>query len=403
LRTPFADLDDRQRQHLESCADCSAEAEKLRTIRTAVRDAPTDSPSADRLEQVRDAIVASAANQTRRERRRTIRPVLGIALVIGAAAAGALFAVVNTSEPPHQNETHGAAARTPINRGLVRGRPGAHFHLASAVPDERVELYDGTIEVEVAPLEANERFRVVTRDGEVEVRGTMFEATAASDHLLRVEVKMGRVEVRHQDRTAILEPGETWHAPDPTPALAPDGARAVARPKATKPSGAPRAPVVQEVNAKEAEPSERGHAEPEAAATSPAETAFDEGFQAMRGSEFAKAASAFDRAISAEPDGAVAEDARYWRAVALARAGDPRGATKAIAEFLDQHPHSVHRGEASVMLGWLVLEAGDLDRAEALFSDAKLDVLPQVRKSAESGLSAIRRRRGAAWPPSTPP
>jgi len=45
------------------------------------------------------------------------------------------------------------------------------------------------------------------------------------------------------------------------------------------------------------------------------------------------------------------------------------------------------------LLGWIVYDAGDLDGAEKLFQQAKLDRVPQVRDSAQRGLTAIQRKR----------
>ena len=95
------------------------------------------------------------------------------------------------------------------------------------------------------------------------------------------------------------------------------------------------------------------------------------------------------RALELAPGGALAEDARYWRAVALGRAGAAGEARAAMEEFLSSHPRSPRTGEVSVMLGWLLVDAGDRARAEALFRAAAADVRLQVRKSAQAGLQAV--------------
>ena len=85
---------------------------------------------------------------------------------------------------------------------------------SSTSPDEIVTLYEGVIDVEVTPLQAGERFRVVTADTEVEVRGTAFEVTARFGHVIGVSVRHGLVEVRPiGGAIAMVGAGQSWTAP----------------------------------------------------------------------------------------------------------------------------------------------------------------------------------------------
>ncbi len=73
--------------------------------------------------------------------------------------------------------------------------------------------FDGTVTVEVDRLQPGERFRIVTGDAEVEVRGTAFDVTAAGDRLRSVRVMHGSVEVRPAGGSVrILSPGQAWEA-----------------------------------------------------------------------------------------------------------------------------------------------------------------------------------------------
>jgi TolA-binding protein len=119
----------------------------------------------------------------------------------------------------------------------------------------------------------------------------------------------------------------------------------------------------------------------------PAERAFNQGWEALRAGDRLAAAAQMRRALDLEPGNALAEDARYWRAVALGRAGVVGEARDAMEEFLRNHPRSPRAGEVSVMLGWLLIDAGERDRAESLFRAAAGDARPEVRKSAEAGLA----------------
>jgi TolA-binding protein len=79
---------------------------------------------------------------------------------------------------------------------------------------------------------------------------------------------------------------------------------------------------------------------------SPALAAFRAGWEALRAGRNADAIAAFDRAT----DPAVAEDARYWAAIATARAGDQDGAKRRLRAFLVAFPASPHADEARAAL-----------------------------------------------------
>src|SRR5262249_1118357 len=77
----------------------------------------------------------------------------------------------------------------------IRAVGAARFSRVRPGPDEIVRVDEGTIHLDVAPLGVGDRFRVVTADAEVEVRGTAFQVTAAASQLVAVRVWHGRVEV----------------------------------------------------------------------------------------------------------------------------------------------------------------------------------------------------------------
>jgi outer membrane protein assembly factor BamD (BamD/ComL family) len=121
----------------------------------------------------------------------------------------------------------------------------------------------------------------------------------------------------------------------------------------------------------------------------PAEQAFIEGWRALRAGDHLGAARDMSRTIEASPNAALAEDARYWRAVALARSGRPDAARAAMEEFLRLHPQSSRAGEVSAILGWLLFDAHERAAAELRFRAAELDLRPTVRASARAGLTAL--------------
>ena len=125
---------------------------------------------------------------------------------------------------------------------------------------------------------------------------------------------------------------------------------------------------------------------------SAAELAFSEGWQALRSVDYPGAAAAMRRAAEAAPTSALAADARYWEAVALARQGLSGKARAAMEEFLRRFPGSPRAGEVSAMLGWLLLESHEWARAERLFRAAERDRSSTVRESAQKGLEITARQ-----------
>jgi len=107
---------------------------------------------------------------------------------------------------------------------------------------------------------------------------------------------------------------------------------------------------------------------------------------------FAHAAGGFARVVLLAPDSPLGEDAGFWRAVALARARRSLEAVAAFHDFLDGYPHSSRAGEASAMLGWLLIDARVFDEAGRRFQAADGDPDPAVRRSARSGLDALAGR-----------
>ena len=122
------------------------------------------------------------------------------------------------------------------------------------------------------------------------------------------------------------------------------------------------------------------------------EIAFAQGWSSLRSGQFDAAGEAFGRAASRQNENALSEDASFWRGVAFDRARRFADAREAFIEFLARYPDSDRAGEASVMLGWLLLRAGDAADAGARFKSALGDPAARVRRSALAGLAASGRR-----------
>lgn len=322
-------------------------------------------------------------------------------------------------------------------RGQVQAAQGARFSHerveSGGSVDEVVRLHEGKLAIDVASLATGERFRVVTGDAEVEVHGTRLEVTAAADALQDVQVHSGVVSIRPwQGVHRHLMAGQQWHRgqePTPSPPAAAAPRPPTAAPVVEAPPPQPAPASVQMAVATEGQappalgrataPRARlpGHVDtaagraaadteaPQAAevptepspgaapsGSSEAEAAFAEGWSALRRLEFGKAAAAFAAVTAAGDSAGLAEDARYWRAVALSRGHEAAAALAAWREFLARHPSSRHVGEARAMLGWALLDAGEPAQALPYFEAAARDAAPAVRASATSGRDAARQR-----------
>ena len=351
---------------LASCATCHARWQGLvRTVRI-VRALPVDLPSPARRDEVRAELLARASASPSPPLRRPLAR-LALPAVAGLVAAAALVRMA----------THPATVRSPVT---VHDRQAARYEIATGPPDETLRLHDGTIGVEVAPLQSRERFRVLVGEDEVEVRGTSFEVTAAADRLMAVSVTRGHVEVRpRQGVAALLGAGQSW-APAP-----PEPPPPVSRPAAPPPPGSerhrpPRAPLSSNVPPLAA----RVHVGTRQAGAE--ELAYDDAWDAMRAGDFRRAAEGFGRVVALAPAGGLADEAAFWRAVAMARDGAPARAIGAFKQMLAGYPASPRRGEAAVILGWLLADAHQSSEAAALFRSAVNDPSEVVRTSARRGL-----------------
>ncbi|HEX3763003.1 MAG TPA: FecR domain-containing protein [Kofleriaceae bacterium] len=413
--------------HLEACASCRAAWNATRALIELARELPVALPPPARREEVRTAVLAGAAGLAHRPARRAWR----IPALATTAAAAAIAGYAGFARPPAVAVAHA--------HGTVRPRPGARYLVRSTGPDEVVRLDDGVIDVEVEPLHPGERFRVEIGDAELEVRGTAFTVAASAEHLVEVAVAHGRVDVVPAlGAPTTLQAGQSWRvavaaalvapaAPvaPATSAVAPvaPAASAVAparvagisreafeSPAAAAPrSSSPRAAeshshrVVAAAAARRepelppAPPAARREPDPPPAPAptprAPEEVSYDDAWTALRGGDFSHAAGGFARVVLLAPDGPLGEDASFWRAVALARGRRSLEAVAAFHDFLDGYARSSRTGEASAMLGWLLIDARAFDEAERRFQAAAGDPDPAIRRSARAGLDALAGRK----------
>ncbi len=401
--------------HLGDCAACRQRWVGFSELVRLGRQLPFTAPEWARQDELRAALLRAAAGAAGR-RRVTPRVWLAAAVMLLCLGLG-LRGLFGWGRQPQ------LALRATVHlQGVV------HFTHLGPSQDEIVRLSEGSILVEVDPLHPGERFRVVTGDGEVEVRGTVFEVAVAGDHLQRVRVLRGKVEVRQpHGGSMMLLSGDHWQAaapsaraaaaPEPSPAKVgpgPVSAKVGPGPVSAKVGPGPvPGDTASRVTRHSAHSSHlvlpRPVGSPLKAAgrvlPGPAEEAFDEGWTALRAGRYVIAAAAFQRSTAVGSGQPIDEDAWFWRGVALARGGRNGDAVRTLRDFLSRYPHSTRAGEGSSILGWLLVDSaqrssapfidiGALDEAERRFQSAQSDRDAEVKKSARSGMEAVAARRG---------
>ena len=362
--------------HLRRCERCAAELEALRELLVQTRVAFAEPEPMSEGE--RDTISLHLLAETPRPRREKRTLSKAMAAVVTLAAAGALLviAVHDHKTPPR--------SQTVTSHASVRAMGQATFSRVQAPPDELLRVDEGTIDLEVSPLVGTERFRVLTADAEVEVRGTSFRVVAHDRKLMAVTVFRGRVEVRpFGGGVAVLDAGDSWARGKPEL----EEGSPTAQGSTAAPHPLNRPPPVGPGSEPAPSPSRARRSDRKESAGQ----SFDRAWALLRGGEAKAAADAFGEVARLAPGSALEEDALYWRAVSTARAQDRPAAARLFGEFLDRFPSSSRAGEAAVALGWIRVDEGHLDDARALFKLGARDPAPEVRASAEDGLRRTQR------------
>ncbi len=317
-------------------------------LEALMRRLPTRTLSAAEVETLVAGVEAGlvAARRARQRRR--------VALVSLAAAAAALLAWGTWSAdtlPPDGTDApvaRGEADDPPapdvaddIDDAVVAAE-GSRYDIVGPADDRVVRLEAGRVRCEVEPRRDGGRFRVVVGDDEVEVTGTRFSVTADDGLLEGVEVQEGEVILRLDDgRTQRLVAGESW-----TRAPAKDGPP----PRTTPPSAAP--------------PAE------DAAGAS-----FRRGLARYDAQDWAAARVHFNAVAT----GPLAEDARFWAAMARVHLARDAGAVVALHDALAQGVPPEREGALACVLGLLLTELGRAEEAAPHLQRAAIDADPAVR------------------------
>jgi TolA-binding protein len=385
--------------HVRGCAICGPAWQEQHALRALGARLPFMPPAPGRRQQLRAGLMAAIAGHKTARRFPPAWLVTGGAITgaLAVAAAALLWISTRVTDPV----TTVAPVAAQPSRATIEAESGARFAQISGPPHEVYRLYEGTVRFTVEhAARAGETFKVVSGIGEVEVRGTIFETTATADRLVKVRVERGKVVVRRNKPLAATATDDT--ALDQTSAAAaadardPDAAEMAV--EAGRDWQRPMAPDA-DASLPEAPPASSSSPDHRASrrlasrassvrAADPVTLAFAEGLALAR-KDPARAAAAFERVGQLSPDGNLAEDAAYRRASVLLLAGESNQAYEALKAFLDRFPRSAWAGEASVQLGWLLLDRGEPQGATFRFRAGLGDPSPRVRKSAQAGLDSV--------------
>lgn len=307
-------------RHCATCAVCRRERAAL----TALVDelAAVDGRRMTPLEHHRlRAIVLSRANE------RALLPGHRFAR-FGLAALAMVLAGTVGAVVLHTRGGSGPAA-VPVAEPMppqltVRAEADAKWTRTLAATTASVDLTDGKVTFELAPLEREQRFLVRVPDGEIDVHATRVVVHVSRGQTLEVTVAEGNVTFRRPAEPELhLVSGDTWLRRQPIDAP-PLAAASAQEPPAKSVAGA-------NINST---PSAR------------AGSIFGAAMKSFEDGDYRRADEELRAFAVTYPDDYRAEDAAYLRAVATWRAGDRDRAATLARAYLEHYPQGFRRPEA---------------------------------------------------------
>lgn len=347
---------------------------------SAARGLPGVQPSPERVAAVRHQLLEAVQQTPQRPPRRSV-PRLP-----WPAAAAIIFAVIGgtawwMAPPPVSPRWASVVTSGTATFEYLRSSDGSR---------EWVRLQDGRILLDVLPLMSPKHFMIEAAGAQIETQGSLLEVDVIQARLTRVQVLSGRAEVRRDGHAVVsLVSGQTWSENSPRgsetaastpkaldePALGRKSSRAAPKPSVPRSRKAPRrAASKPPTNPPEARAARSKGEEP------PAERAFRKGWGSLRAGDFDEAAEAFGRAIVKGSE--VREDASYWRAIALLRAGKATEAERAFEAYLGEYSSGRRGDEAALLLGRLRWARGDTKGAQPWLQRASDGSDPAVQEKA---------------------
>lgn len=279
--------------------------------------------------------------------------------------------------------------------------------------DERIQVAQGRVELVVAPLGAQDRFRVIAPDAEIEVVGTRFTVEVRDGHLIRVEVAEGEVELRRGATTRRIAAGELWRRVDhaAAPARSPTPRRSAASARAARPREEAR-PAERRTRAEDraadlapAEPSPDASLPVEAMAVAsddddPLASKDDEAVTTAAFGESERFLSALAALDADDPEPALAQlealrgselapETEYWRAVALERLGRTDEAVEVLATYAARFPNGPRAEEVELRRAVYEVRAGEVARARARLTALTESPRPEIARAAGRSLNGL--------------
>lgn len=303
--------------------------------------------SEERHRRVRDCVVAPTPSAARTRVKRIPRAAWLVAAAILVVASGAFAAVrfqwfvASPSAPPPAPTTAGATTTSRVRVHPQEGARFAELGAEHADGDEVVRVFDGVVTIELV-AEEDHVARALTGDAEISAREASFDLSVSGDRLRSLRIISGRVELRLEGQPVqVLEAGERFVAVDDPKPVASSQPVAPSPPDATAAVPSARARVVAPA---------RPNITPRPSAPKAAnadERAFNAAWSAIERGDYEAAEKDLGKV---SPNSPLAEDAAYWRAVSLVRAGDKAKAREALTRFIAQHPDSPRKAEAEGLL-----------------------------------------------------
>ena len=351
-------------RHVRVCAQCRSLVADIGAIgELGRRLGEQGAPSALEHRRRRLALLRAAAAPP--VARRSRRAAVALTAAAAVALTVALTVFVRTSAKAELEAARSWGLEPGARQGpiaaAVTPSPSARFERrqqqTAAGSVERVQLFDGAIDLQVASLGERQRFLVVTRDAEVEVRGTRFRVAAEDGALRLVVVRQGRVEVRHAGSVRLLEPGDSWSREAPVAGVGTEAAElpAVAARETAAQVASVGAPLPEQAEASSAsataEPIEppSGMEAPRSAALDPRAGEFARAVHALEEGDYRQAGQALETFARQHPSDERAEDAHFLRIVALQRQGRHAAAAQAARAYLSLYPAGARRVEAEAI------------------------------------------------------
>ncbi len=344
------------------------------------RELPPVDPSVDAAEQNRTRLLAAAGTAAQLSRRSRAP------LVIGGAALAAAAAVVLWLALPRE-------ASEPPKETIAALTDGARYERASDWPDFQLRVHDGRVSIRVASLAANERFRVIAIDAEIEARGARFVVEVVHDRVVSLIVDDGSATVRQPmeppitvvagsrwtpaqtaQRDTLLPPAAVQapapaahvEAPPPAPSTSPSPTRVATTSPAATASKSPAVTASTPPATTAPEPPAATASKPPATASKPPATASK--------SPAVTASKPPTATVSKTPPATASntKTAEPTRTAEPAKTVEPtRTAEPAkTVEPTKTEPVPASAGEIEFRKGWTALRAGDAKTAASSFATA---------------------------------